>query len=259
MEAISPKDNVQIITKTMGSHHFKEDCSHRRLHAVIPQVSPHQRLRSTLGLATRSSREASPPASTTAEQSKSLYQSIVLVGLWGFPYYWIITIANILGSIIPYNHQPTGLLNTAQLKVPMSQASASSTHPTSLWPRIHRPVAIATTEHWRSSRRPPQQPATSGVPGGGGDEAVSFVQVSWGYPQSSPPGFSMKESMKIWGYCHDYGMPQLNTVRTGETHPHLPSSYWDEPLASNSHLLGAPVLDRPTERSHSPGFAVAKA
>ena len=28
--------------------------------------------------------------------------------------YWIIIIPNILGSIIPYNHQPTGVLNAAQ-------------------------------------------------------------------------------------------------------------------------------------------------
>ena len=28
---------------------------------------------------------------------------------------WTVVISNILGSIIPYNHQPTGVLNTAQL------------------------------------------------------------------------------------------------------------------------------------------------
>ena len=33
-------------------------------------------------------------------RSKSLYHSIILVGLWGFPY-WNISIPNILGSIIP--------------------------------------------------------------------------------------------------------------------------------------------------------------
>ena len=42
---------------------------------------------------------------------------LILVGLWGWPY-WIIIIPNILGSIILYNHQPTRVLNTARVDKP---------------------------------------------------------------------------------------------------------------------------------------------
>ena len=35
--------------------------------------------------------------------------------------YWIIVIPNILGSIIPYNHKPTGVSNTAQVDMAMGQ------------------------------------------------------------------------------------------------------------------------------------------
>ena len=44
--------------------------------------------------------------STNEQCSKSLYHSIILVGLSGFPY-WIMIMPNILGTIIPYNHQST--------------------------------------------------------------------------------------------------------------------------------------------------------
>ena len=33
--------------------------------------------------------------------------------------YWIIIIPNVLGSIIPYKHQPTGVLNTAHMSLPL--------------------------------------------------------------------------------------------------------------------------------------------
>ena len=48
-----------------------------------------------------------------------IYIYILLVPKWGpnsitWPY-WIIVIPNILGSTIPYNHQPTGVVTTAHL------------------------------------------------------------------------------------------------------------------------------------------------
>ena len=48
--------------------------------------------------------------------SKSLSHSIESWLVYRDSPNWILTIPNILGSIIPHNHQPTGVLHTAQME-----------------------------------------------------------------------------------------------------------------------------------------------